>query len=82
MGTLCWAQGSSAGPVPALATLAHAITTGLPAMLTMRHTTLSAFVPLDMRVRSRVDTMQQECDPQTGTCLHCRDHTSGRHCER
>lgn len=78
MGTLCWAQGSSAGPVPALATLAHAITTGLPAMLTMRRTTLSAFVPLDMRVRSRVGTMQQGppalglWDPSTYSPPLCR----------
>nr|XP_058931108.1 ubiquitin carboxyl-terminal hydrolase 19 isoform X3 [Kogia breviceps] len=23
-----------------------------------------------------------ECDPDTGTCLGCRDHTGGEHCER
>ncbi|OPJ71971.1 hypothetical protein AV530_009303 [Patagioenas fasciata monilis] len=24
----------------------------------------------------------EECDPRTGSCTHCRDHTTGRHCER
>lgn len=24
----------------------------------------------------------EECDPRTGSCLRCRDHTTGRHCER
>lgn len=59
METLCWAQGSSAGPAPAPATLAHGITTEAPAMLTMRHTTSFASVPLDTRVRARAGTGQQ-----------------------
>ncbi|NXG36511.1 LAMB1 protein, partial [Dromaius novaehollandiae] len=24
----------------------------------------------------------EDCDPGTGACRHCRDHTAGRHCER
>ncbi|NXH75212.1 LAMB1 protein, partial [Hydrobates tethys] len=24
----------------------------------------------------------EDCDPRTGSCLRCRDHTTGRHCER
>lgn len=59
MGTPCWARGSSAGPAPALATLAHGITTGVPAMRTMRHTTSCASAPLATRVRARAGTGQQ-----------------------
>lgn len=59
MGILCWARGSSAGPAPAPATLAHNITTEAPVMPMMRHTTSSASVPLDTRVRGRAGTVQQ-----------------------
>lgn len=58
MGTQCWAQGSSAGPAPALATLAHGTTMEVPAMLIRRLITSSVSVHLDMLVRHRVDTMQ------------------------
>lgn len=59
MGTLCWARGSSAGPAPAPATLAHGITTGAPATQMTRPTTSSASAPLDTQVRGKVGTVQQ-----------------------
>lgn len=65
-GTQCWAQGSSAGPAPALATPAHGTTTAAPAMLMKRPTTLSASVRLDTLVRGRAGTVQWG-PPSTGT---------------